>query len=508
MKRLSDRALYASIVTLIGAGLYVIINMTLQSFIGHFGGPVVLGQYTATFLTIEGLAAAMLFGTPSALTKEISAFLSKGRNKEAHSLLGSGILFLVGVTAVIGGLAIAYFDVLQEIGVFDKTLQKIDFAFLIIGSLGLSISTLTTAFYHGYFKNSIATLTTLAVPITTFVLIAVNITNIWTVTILEAISLGFIAGAIVGLLLLIYNKHLPVEFSGKQLWDLLLFSLPLFGISILAFASTWLDRILVGIMRDIADVGILTSAVIVVRTIRFVPQVLTPVFITTYTQFGATSSTSKQLSKIFSLDLFFVSLFCLGSALAVYIWAPVVTHILWGRSFGDLSVIILRIELIGVIGLAYSLQTPNFLVVTGHPKFNLWLALAHVALQSLLSIVLLWVLGIVGVAIATSMTMIIMSFARYWVISSKLGIKIQTRPILLLIAVYMVCVIIYQIAEWSQVLSSLWISLWISLFSMGALLSVVFNNWSALEILIATVKRTRFRKKSINVHIASAKESL
>jgi len=478
-----NRALSASIVMLVGAVLFSAVTIVLQSFIGHTGGSVALGYFTAANVAIQFISMLILFGTPSVLTRNVSMFISVGDIQQARNLLSSTIIFSVFSSLIICVIALILFNEFRSVGVFNDILERSSVFWLVSGGLFLALSKLVMSFYYASFRIVLATLISLIGVVVAAILIVLSVVMDVDIGIVKALALGFGVSVVLGFILLVRNDDLSTQLSWGHLQDLLVFSLPLFGVSVVAFGSTWLDRILVGMMGGLADIGILTSAVIVVRIIRYIPQILTPIYVTTYSRIHANSSELLQYSKAFSVDVFLVSMFCIGSALLIYIWAPIIVPVLWGENFGRLTVIIMRIELIGVIGLAYSVQTPNFLIVMGQPKYNLRLAVAHIALQSILSVILLLFMGIIGVAVATSLTMIIMAGVRHRIIEDQLGVKIHIRPIIKLVTVFGLSVAVYYVMAWSKMLSLLGVALIVSPISIGLLLFVLVSNRSALRFL-------------------------
>lgn len=478
MKTLAERSISASLIILGSTGCYYILSIVTQSLIGHKSGPVALGRYSAILMAIEFVAVFILLGTPSALNRFTSLFMSTGRQKETKSLLSGLLFFLVVVSLGIDILVVILFDFLQKNNILDETLRHDDLLFIIIGSTAFSLSRSFSVYYHADYKNIKGSLISIAAPLTTFVLVILNYARFIRITLVQIVSIGFAASALFSIVMSAMKKDLSVKPQWNLIRDLVIFSFPLFGVSIVAFFSAWVDRIIVGLMSNIENMGILTAAVIITRAIRFIPQALTPVFVTSYSRVVSISEPSRKLSAAFSMDLFFVSLFCLGIASTIYMWAQFIIHLLWGANFGRIVVTILRIELFGLIGLAHSLQTPNFLVVMGRPRLNLRLASMQIILQLILSIILLKAIGIAGIALASAITLIIMAFFRHKIITHNLGIDIQIQPLFMLIASFALSVAVYHVVA---------LVTWVT-----PIIAAVVGNLFAMILLIVSIMKTPF----------------
>lgn len=472
----------AVLVTVTGTAISYVINVALQSLMGRVGGPVALGHYTARFGLVQGVATIMVAGTPSGLTREVSSLIAVGKSADARRLLVSVLCALIGAGVIINGFLLVFFEYFQRLGIFTESLQRTGLLWIVGGALGLSISTLIKGFYEAVFKNGTARAIVVVGPIVTFLLILLSTRSIDPLNISVALGVGYVVQAVVGLLSLIRDRSLRARPSAERLGYLLSFSLPLFGVSVLAFLSAWLDRILAGMTGGAGHIGLLTSAVVIARSIRFIPQALSPVFVTAYSRFD--SSDFGKIASVFSTDLFVVGLFCIGSAAATYIWAPFISRTLWGDQFGDLTIMLIRIETLGLIGLAYSTQTPNFLIAIGRPKVNFWLASIHVTLQFVVSLVLGKLLGIIGLAIATSLTMIFMSLVRHSYLCFGLGANIEYRNVLALVFVFLMVAASYHLLECSNVFPSLGASLGASALLVGSLVLVALANRSTLKGLV------------------------
>jgi len=180
--------------------------------------------------------------------------------------------------------------------------------------------------------------------------------------------------------------------------ELLLFSLPLFGLGMLGLIITFADTLMLGSLKGSADVGLYSAArplaELVFAPLNVMALIYTPVVSGLYAQ-----GSIPEMRRVFSVLTKWLVSATLPLFLILFLFPETVLSFLFGASYASAATA-LRILSIGFMVSNFLALGGTTLVVMGEIRFLMWVALANVLLNIGLNIALIPPLGIEGAAIA------------------------------------------------------------------------------------------------------------
>jgi O-antigen/teichoic acid export membrane protein len=195
-------------------------------------------------------------------------------------------------------------------------------------------------------------------------------------------------------------------------------SLPFMGNAIFLLIIFRIDILMLGIIKDESQVGIYESGYTVIKNTD--PLIMTFVA-ALYPSFSRMHKDRRGIFKYYNKSLLVLSAASLMLNAAIFVAAPQITSLVYGKGFRD-SAAVVRILVIG--GFLYSLTGLNtsFLNAARREKVNFYFVVAGSILNVWLNITLIPGIGYFGAAISTVATylfLLVLQLSYIWLQQSK-----------------------------------------------------------------------------------------
>ena len=204
--------------------------------------------------------------------------------------------------------------------------------------------------------------------------------------------------------------------------ELILFSLPLFGMAFLGFIIGWIDTIMLGIFKNVTDVGLYngahTIAVLIIMPLTALNLIYLPVASRMHAQ-GLTPEIRRGFSVV-------TKWLCLATApilLILVLFPGTVLSSLFGASY-ETAADAFRILMLGYF--ARNLFGPGdaLMIALGEVRFVMWSTLVAATVNVLLNLALIPPMGIEGAAIASAVALVTVRIMLGW----RLYVLIKANP--------------------------------------------------------------------------------
>ena len=390
-------------------------HLLLRIILGRELGPEGLGVYTLVFtIYIFGMQFAA-FGIGAALTKYIAEFsddLAKTREYISSGMVGSIIAgSLMGVILLLlsGTISIIIFNIPEMHDLLIIT--AICFPFIaihkaVIGALNGFRSMKAYAFLNIALNASV-------LIISVFMVLYLNMAVTGAVLgfVIPTIILGLISVLFVRSYLMFPNKSL---LQNKILKDVLHFGFYVVLGNSIGYIYTHIDSLMIGYYLDETEVGFYAVSIILVQGITLIPsavqRVTSPMIARSYAkkEYDSVQKLLRSVTlKVFLISLM-LSLFLLifGRTLIISIFEEVFLP----------AYLPLLILLIGYTIYSMFMSIGTFYASIGHVQLSYKIAFFSAVLSIALNVLFIPRLGIIGAAIATSSSLIILTVVHFIII--------------------------------------------------------------------------------------------
>lgn len=398
-----------SIVSLIWQIALTFIGFLSTMYFAHAVGASVLGGYFLflAYLSIISLIADGGFG--EAAIKRIS----EGEEQDAYFSAYFALRSIFVTVVVVGLIALrGYFVDINDAGTFIWLLLA-----LIVGLLWGGIQSAI----HGCKKIGISAT---AVFINNVSRIIIQVIAVFLGYGVAGLAGGYIVGMFVGFIvqLRFFDLHF-VRFSWMHIKSLSTFSLWVFLISSGGIVFSTADTVMIGYFLSNADVGVYRVVLQFTFIATFTTVALRSTLYPRVSHWGKTGDTGlieESLSRAFTYSLIlaipmFVGGFLLGDKLLYHFY---------GAEFGEGYMTMIVLFIVQIVNIFCSLFTA-YLIALDYLKDLLKITVAAVAANIVLNTSLIPLMGILGAAIATLVTVGLNAVLALWVSSKILTIKME-----------------------------------------------------------------------------------
>ncbi len=205
--------------------------------------------------------------------------------------------------------------------------------------------------------------------------------------------------------------------------ELLLFSLPLMGVAMLNMIVVWTDTLMLGYFKAPEIVGLYNAAHPLAQII-YVPLTALLLIYTPITTGLYSRNLMSELRRNYKVSTKWLMFIVLPIFLVLFLFPGAVLKLFFGASYFPAANALRILSLGFIIG---NLAGPNSatLIALGHPRYLMWTMLAAAILNIVLNILLIPPLGIVGAAIASAASLILINIIR----TAKLHSLCQVQPL-------------------------------------------------------------------------------
>ena len=429
----------ASAVTL---PLGFVITVALGKYLG--AGDLGLYRMTSTIYGIAVLVAAI--GIPAAMIKYVAEF--KGDRTKINQIVSSGVitsLFLgIGFSAlfyVSSGLFAGIFD-MPELSGLIKLLSPV-FPFALVGGALLGL------------LNGIREMKKYAAATIVQSVLMVIIT-------VALIYYGFgVAGAVIGLVLSsigfclflgwIARKYFEITFHEyiPTTKKMLTFGAQIFGANAINMINYQADLLLIGYFLTATNVGYYAVAVGLSRFFWIVPQAIQTISYPAISEYWADNN-HPALQTLIDKSMKYSACILLPMGLGVGFFAEDIITLIFGEGF-ICAVLPLQILIVGTVIIGIAKSIGSFLPSVGRPDLSLKINGTGAIINLILNILLIPFLGISGAALATTISLIVISILTIYLMIQVGQIEINIKPYALLSITAIFAIALFMYLNWVNI---------------------------------------------------------
>lgn len=204
--------------------------------------------------------------------------------------------------------------------------------------------------------------------------------------------------------------------------------IPLSAIAGLQVLNGQIDVAVLGLFREEADVGVYRvasqGALVVSIALMAVNGAMGPYISRLYYE-----NSLERLQKLVTLSARVVSVVSFPLALVLVVWGEEVVHFIFGAGYEDAS-LPLAILCVGQLVNAATGSVAYLLNMTGHERHTARVVFCAAVFNVALNVVLVPLFGIIGAAVATTISVCIVNMYLYWVVYRLIKIDCSVIPVL------------------------------------------------------------------------------
>lgn len=407
VKESSKQLIKGAGIVMIGLFLGKLISYIYTILIARIGSEV-FGLYSLGISITSFLIVISLFGLNSGIVRYISYYRTKGDEPRIRGIIRSSLKIAIPLSIFFFLILFIFSNIISN-----KIFHNSDLTFvlkflavtipiIVITEIFLSIF---TAFKKIEYKVYIVEVFEKLIRIiAAFILIYIGFT-------LKAAIFSYVISITISLILSAYFLHKVFHFFRNNIKtieikkELLFYSFPLLFSGVLISVVKWIDTIMIGFFRSVSEVGIYNVALSTSYLMVIIPTAIMSLFLPIITEnyskkkYKEIKDISKNVIRwIFTLNIIAFTL--------ILTFSKEILRLMFGQEYtlGNSSLIIL---LIGYLIFSFAHVHSNYLIMIKKTKLILLINLAMVLLNISLNLYLIPLYGIIGGAIATSLSLIV-----------------------------------------------------------------------------------------------------
>lgn len=421
-----------------------LLSYIYRIIIARYFDPEVYGLFSLSLMVASWFLTAAALGLNSGIERYISFYRGRKEFKKIKYLLKWSTIFLT-ITSVIAWAVLFLGSRLIATYVFKNPNLEI---FLQISSFLIPVSLITTPFLLALKSFEKVAVYSFIVNVGQSIvkilfLVGLILIGLNSLSIPMSYVLGWVFVMIVSYFAFKYyvpgiltRGDIPREDKKKIAREVFYFSLPVLFNSTFGALFTWLDTFALGFFRTTAEVGIYNVAIPIAAMLVFVPdiflQIFNPVITKEYSKgnMEVVKETSKQVAK-------WIFAFNLPILLIIVLFPGAVINILFGEQYLA-AMNSLRILSIGMFFTSFMSVSNNLLTVMGKTKTIFYNYLAASVFDLILNLLLVQRYGMVGVALSTLASCLIVGVLATIQVKRLLGFVIFRRKMITILFVSLI----------------------------------------------------------------------
>ena len=476
-----------------GAGLFFI--GTLVIFLSKFIYRILVSRYLGPsgygLLAIGDatLNIALLFttlGLSSGVTKFVAHYKSEGQPEKIKGTILSAFKIVVPLS-IIATIAMIIFSEYIALGIFKNENLVGVLVLFILAVPFFSISYILTGIFLSFqkvnYRNHINVLARAVLSIILVTIVIIFKGNVYLIALATLIS--HIVPAFLGLYLLEWKTFSIVRTKIKARYnykEFFFFSLPLFFSGIFTSSLGWVDTFFLGALKAAADVGVYNVALSLVSTLTIFLSAFSNIFFPISSALYA-KGLLAEIAKMYSSITRWMFLFSFPISLLVFAFSEKILSILFGSAYSH-GAIALQILIVAYFFKVLVGPASETLMTYDKTKLLFYLNTGVALLNIILNYVLIPSLGILGAAIATSISIMIRDGIAFFIIYTKLHLTFGKKEYIKgIVSAVLPLVFIYVIIEKE---SSVWlfVSMIIVYFLLYLCFLVLFSSFVPDDLII------------------------
>ena len=492
-------------IAVVGMTLGLLFAFITRLIIARYGLQANYGTFSLALVVLQTAAIISSLGLARGATRYIAFFRSTGEETKVRTTMFTSLRFSMLASIVVGLVIFLTADAIAK-GIFNAPDLIPALKIFAIGIPFFTLINTLGSFFRGFDRVA---------PGVFFQTIVLNAITLIILTIITTAGLDFItvfyaylaAVILTSVILAIYTiKKLPgripfanVKESPPITRELLLFSLPLLGSSIISTLVLHTDTIMLGYFKTLDIVGLYNAAYPLAAFISVPLIALTLIYTPVATGLYSLKKMTELRRNYTVITKWLVSI-SLPIFLVMALFPEATLHLFFGQEYLE-AAIALRILAIGFI--INNLLGPNgeTLVALGHPRFILWATLATAILNIILNIALIPPLGIAGAAIASMISLIGINFIRSFRLYSLTKIHPFSKNLFKPVIISIVLAFLIQVITWNFITVTVWMLpiifiLYCGIYGLAMLFTRSFDK-EDIALLLAIEKRSGINAAAI-----------
>ena len=421
-----------TIIALVGTLAGVLLAFISRVIIARFGMESQYGIFSLVIVVVNLSVLLATMGITEGATRYIAYFRARDETSKIQGTVSASIQ-LTSLASILLSLLLFFTSGIIATKIFHDSGLVLP---LRVSAFCIPFLTLTNAFIsiflgfdsvkeNVYFQSILSNL---------FFLLALVVVALLGLPFISIFYGYLISAALCTLVLVLYTvKRLPLKLVSKASTnlvrkELLLFSLPLLGVAVLQMVISWTATLMLGYFKTPDIVGLYNAASPLAQFI-FIPMgamllIYAPVTSGLYAQ-----NLVPEIRRNYAILTKWIFSVTLPIFLILLLFPEAVLGFLFGADFIPASQA-LRILSLGYI--MVNLLGPNgtTLMAMGKTRFLMWASMAAAGANVILNIILIPPLGIMGAAIATSVSLTLHCIIRHVKVHSTLRVNPLTKNLL------------------------------------------------------------------------------
>ena len=438
---MSNKVLKNSIILLVGNLLFRIGGYVNRLLMSRMLGPEGYGLYGLT-LPFQGIFQILSAGgLPPAISKYVAEYNSQNKKALTRQIIYTATKFMVLMAIMLSIVLLFSSDFIAN-NIFHKPLVVWPLrAVSIITPFSVIVGAMRGAF-QGVYKNEYTVYNRMAEQISTIVFACVFVyCGLYAMGAVLGSAFGFIVSAVTAVYL--YKKFIsPMFYSEdsldlsfkeelKLLWMLIKFAVPVAITALSEMAIYDVGTLIIGILMLSTDVGYYNAADPISRIPLVISLSVSTVLLPATSE--AYALKNHKLLQEYVVDcLRYSILTVLPLCVLISLFSTPVLVILFGQvyvpSSGVLSVLVIGMSFYSIFMISSSI-----LQGTGNPRLPMYILLVGTVVNILLNYVLVYYMGIIGAALATSLTTCILMIVIMYFVIRYTKISIPWKNILMIV---------------------------------------------------------------------------
>jgi O-antigen/teichoic acid export membrane protein len=417
-----------AVVALFGSVLGLFLVFLGRVIIARYLTVAEYGIFSLSFVILNILAVVSLMGLEKGITRQIAFFTEKKDKAKVGAIIRSSIL-ITFVASLVCGIILFFLSDILATSVFQTPGLGIALKIFSFGLPFFTLLLLLVSIYRGfdradvkfYFSDLLRNV---------FFVVFLGLSILFQLP-LEVVLSGFVLSVAIsctGIIILYLRKPLTPSPDAKArslrrpAKELLFFSMPLLVSALFLIVLSWTDTISLGYFWTVQEVGIYNAALPIAQ---FVPILLNgmayiylPVVSKLYSQ-----NKLDEIRRMYVITTKWVFSLTYPLVLVVVLFPRPVLNLLFGADYVAGSTA-LQILVIGFFVHTFLGLNASTLLSLGETKYLMWSSIASSLVNIVLNVVLVLWLGIMGAAIATALSLILLNI----LISSKCYLGYRIHP--------------------------------------------------------------------------------
>jgi O-antigen/teichoic acid export membrane protein len=386
------------------------------------------GAFSLAFVILNVLTVISMVGLERAVPQQVASQNAKGDLGSADSTIRFSILITIVMSLVFGTVLFLLSD-LMATQVFQS--PELGNA-LRIFSFGLPFFTLLLLFiaaYRGFDRADVKVYFSDILKNVLFISF-IGAAILFRLS-FDFVLFGFVASiavSCVGIILLTVRRPLVpkaarlVERPKGTYMGLLLFSLPLLVSAVFTLIMNWTDTIALGYFGTIDDVGIYNAALPIAQFVPILLNGMSYIYLPVVSKLHS-KNRLDEIKGMYKVTTKWVFSLTYPLFLVVVLFPRPVIRILFGEAYIDGSVA-LQILVIGFFVHTFLGLNASTLLAMKETRFLMWSAVVTAVANIILNIILVSSMGLVGAALATTLSLVILNAF----MSSKCYLSYRIHP--------------------------------------------------------------------------------